>query len=117
RNGRTGVYFRRETPANSGHRNTFRNNQVLDNGDAKSGYGFYVAPCAGDLVIENNRIAETRASGGTQRIGIYKVAGAGSIQSRHNTMSGHIEADYREGATATAGSSHRSEEHTSELQS
>jgi hypothetical protein len=97
-NGSTGVYFRHETMANSGHRNTFRNNQVLDNGNTKSGYGFYVEPCAGDLVIENNRIAETRASGGTQRIGIYRAAGAGKVHSKQNTMSGHIEADYREGA-------------------
>jgi len=103
RNGSSGVYFRRETMANSGHRNTFRDNQVLDNGDAKSGYGFYVSPSAGELVIENNRIAETRKSGGTQRIGIYKAAGAGSLESRNNAMSGHLEADYRDGA-ATAGS-------------
>src|SRR5579864_3861593 len=91
--------------ANSGHRNTFRNNQVLDNGNGKSGYGFYVAPCAGDLVIENNRIAETRTEGGTQRIGIYKEAGAGSLHSQHNAMSGHVEADYREGSVAKAASS------------
>ncbi len=72
------MYFRAETLKNSGHRNTFRNNQVLDNGDARSGYGFYILPSAGDLVIEANRIAETRAGGGTQRIGIYKAAGTGS---------------------------------------
>jgi parallel beta-helix repeat protein len=105
RNGSSGVYFRRETMANSGHRNTFRKNQVLDNGNEKSGYGFYVAPCAGELVIENNRIAETRASGGTQRIGIYKEAGAGALHSQHNAMSGHAEADYREGSVANAASS------------
>jgi len=103
RNGSSGVYFREETLANSGHRNTFRNNQVLDNGDAKSGYGFYIMPSAGDLVIENNRIAETRKSGGTQRVGIYKAAGAGSLQSRNNTMSGHLEGDYRDGAAARSG--------------
>jgi hypothetical protein len=104
RNGSSGVYFRQETMANSGHRNTFRNNQVLDNGNAKSGYGFYILPSAGDLVIENNHIAETRRSGGTQRIGIYKAAGAGSVQSSKNEMSGHIEADYRDGANTASGS-------------
>ena len=96
RNGESGVYFRHETPANSGHRNTFRNNRVLDNGNSKSGYGFYISPAAGDLVIENNRIAETRGAGGTQRIGIYKAAGAGAVHARDNQMSGH-EVDYREG--------------------
>jgi hypothetical protein len=105
RNGSSGVYFRRETMANSGHRNTFRHNQVLDNGNDKSGYGFYVAPCAGELVIENNRIAETRAAGGTQRIGIYKESGAGALHAQHNAMSGHAEADYREGSVANAASS------------
>jgi parallel beta-helix repeat protein len=106
RNGSSGVYFRHETMANSGHRNKFRNNQVLDNGNAKSGYGFYISPYAGDLVIENNRIAETRKSGGTQRIGIYKAAGAGSLQSRNSSMSGHTEADYRDGAVGTGTGSH-----------
>ncbi len=107
RNGQSGVYFRQETLANSGHRNTFRNNRVLDNGNAKSGYGFYISPAAGDLVIENNRIAETRATGGAQRIGIYKAAGAGSVRARDNQMSGHVEADYREGTAkpVTSGSS------------
>jgi parallel beta-helix repeat protein len=100
RNGSAGVYFRQETLANSGHRNTFRNNQVLDNGNANSGYGFYISPCAGELTIENNRIAETRSSGGTQRTGIYKAAGAGSLQYRNNTMSGHTGGDYHEGAPA-----------------
>src|SRR5262249_5985951 len=46
RNGVSGVYFRTETLLNSGHRNTFRSNQVLDNGSQKSGYGFYVGPKA-----------------------------------------------------------------------
>jgi parallel beta-helix repeat protein len=104
RNGSSGVYFRQETVANSGHRNTFRNNQVLDNGNAKSGYGFYILPSAGDLVIENNHVAETRKSGGTQRIGIYKAPGTGSLRSQNNTMSGHIDGDYRDGAAARSGS-------------
>ncbi len=95
RNGRAGVYFRRETFKNSGHRNAFRNNKVLDNGDATSGYGFYILPSAGDLVIENNQIADTRATGRTQRVGIFKAAGTGPLIQRANTMSGH-ETDYRE---------------------
>jgi len=104
RNGSSGVYFRQETMANSGHHNTFRNNRVLDNGNAKAGYGFYILPSAGDLVIENNHIAETRRSGGTQRIGIYKAVGTGSVQFGKNEMSGHIEADYRDGANTASGS-------------
>jgi hypothetical protein len=101
RNGSAGVYFRKETIKNSGHRNRFRNNKVLDNGNARTGYGFYVAPLVNDLVIENNEIADTRTSGRTQRIGIYRAAGAGPVTNRNNAMKGHIEADYREGAPAS----------------
>lgn len=60
-NGVSGVYFRNETFLNSGHRNTFRDNKVLDNGNEKAGYGFYIEPKAGDIVIENNQIADTGA--------------------------------------------------------
>jgi hypothetical protein len=96
RNGVSGVYFRNETLLNSGHRNTFRNNKVLDNGGGQAGYGFYIQPKAGGLVIEDNRIADTRATGRTQRYGIYKAAGAGAVDWRNNTMSGHSAADYFE---------------------
>jgi parallel beta helix pectate lyase-like protein len=96
RNGVSGVYFRNETFLNSGHRNTFRKNKVLDNGGDKAGYGFQIDPKAGDIVIEDNQIADTRASGRTQRYGIYKAAGAGAVVLRNNAMSGHIEGDYME---------------------
>jgi parallel beta-helix repeat protein len=102
RNGDSGVYFRNETMLNSGHRNTFRNNKVLDNGGEKAGYGFYIQPMAGDLVIDGNQIADTRSTGRTQRYGIYKVAGAGAVEARDNTMSGHTERDYAEGTVTRA---------------
>jgi len=98
RNGMSGVYFREETFLNSGHRNTFRNNKVLDNGSAKAGYGFYIQPQAGDIVIAGNQIADTRAANRTQRYGVYKVKGAGSVQLENNTMQGHSARDYSEGA-------------------
>jgi hypothetical protein len=100
RNGFAGVYFRWESPANSGHRNTFRKNQVLDNGGPQAGYGFYVLPAAGDIVIEDNQIAETRQNGRTQRTGIYKATGAGAVRAQNNAMSGHSEGDQREGPAA-----------------
>ncbi len=98
RNGFSGVYFREESPENSGDRNTFRNNKVVDNGGAKEGYGFYIAPHAAELVIEGNQIAETRSTGRTQRYGVFKLAGAGSVRLDKNTMAGHSEADFRETA-------------------
>jgi parallel beta-helix repeat protein len=96
RNGVSGVYFRDETLLNSGHRNTFRNNKVLDNGSAKAGYGFYIRPQAGDLVLEANQIGDTRAAKGTQRYGVYKVKGAGSVRLENNTMTGNTVANYYE---------------------
>jgi hypothetical protein len=97
RNGFSGVYFREETFLNSGHRNTFRNNKILDNGGSKGGYGFYIQPKAGDIVIDSNEIADTRSTGRTQRYGIYKVKGAGAVESRNNRMNGHTDRDYAEG--------------------
>jgi Right handed beta helix region len=98
RNGITGIYFRKETPKNSGSRNVFRSNKVLDNGNAREGYGFYIEPHAGDLVIEGNQIADTRGRSGTQKYGIYKAVGAGSVEARNNSMSGHSAQDYHDAA-------------------
>ena len=96
-NGFCGVLFRRETLSNSGHRNTFKDNKILNNGDTKQGYGFYVEPYAGNIVITGNRIADTRTGKeSTQRYGIYVLAGAGPIQASDNTMEGHVEKDYFE---------------------
>ena len=98
RNGITGVYFRKETLKNSGSRNVFRNNKVLNNGNVREGYGFYIEPHAGDLVIEGNQIADTRGGSGTQKYGIYKAVGAGSVEARNNSMSGHSAQDYHDAA-------------------
>jgi parallel beta-helix repeat protein len=93
-----GVLFREETFENSGHRNTFQNNKILDNGNPKEGYGFYILPHAGDLVIANNQIAETRADKArTQRYGIFKAAGAGALKVDANTITGCLEKDIIEG--------------------
>jgi hypothetical protein len=102
-NGITGVYFRKETVQNSGSRNVFRNNKVLDNGNAREGYGFYIEPYATNLVIDGNQIADTRASNRTQKYGIYKAPGAGSVESSNNSMSGHSAGDYHEAALRSDG--------------
>jgi parallel beta-helix repeat protein len=81
RNGVAGVYFREETPVNSGNRNTFRDNRILDNGNAKAGYGFYIAPRVTDTVITGNRIS--------QRVAVYKAKGAGSVRLENNTIEGN----------------------------
>jgi len=76
RNGIAGVHFRRETFKNSGHRNTFRGNTIIDNGNAREGYGFLIEPHATGIVIENNRIADTRTDKPTQRHAIHKKGSA-----------------------------------------
>ncbi len=96
-NGFCGVYFRKETFANSGHRNTFSENRILDNGKGIKGYGFYVEPQATGIVITGNRIAETRSGAArTQRYGVYKAYGAGTVSLQDNRMEGHAEKDYFE---------------------
>jgi hypothetical protein len=87
RNGLYGVYFRRETMKNSGHRNTFRNNKVVGNGGPKGGYGFYIEPHAGDLVIENNQIVED----GSQHYAVYRTKDAGTVILQGNKISGRLE--------------------------
>ncbi|NWG13695.1 MAG: right-handed parallel beta-helix repeat-containing protein [Acidobacteria bacterium] len=95
--GHSGVYFRKETLKNSGHRNTFRQNRVLNNGNPELGYGFYLEPHARDIVIVGNRIAETRSGEQrTQRYGIYLAAGAAPVQAADNLMEGHTARDYFE---------------------
>lgn len=93
-NGFCGVYFRPEHAQLSGHRNVLRNNEIVDNGDSKRGYGVYVDPHAGDITIEHNRIADTGA--GTQQYGVYVVKDAGKVLLTDNEMSGHSKADFHD---------------------
>jgi parallel beta-helix repeat protein len=86
-NGVSGVWFREESVKNSGHRNTFRNNRVLDNGGAKGGFGFFIASKVDGTVIENNRIADTRTTARTQRVAIQQAPGAGSVKASGNESS------------------------------
>ena len=96
-NGFSGVYFRKETFKNSGHRNSFSGNKILNNGSAQEGYGFYIEPLAGDLVISKNQITDTRSGKErTQRYGIYKAAGVGKVKVEGNEMQGHVEKDFFE---------------------
>lgn len=97
RNGSAGVYFRRETYLNSGHRNTFRDNTLVDNGEARRAYGFYIEPHAGDLMIENNRFRETRATAPGESFAVYKVTGAGPVRVEGNQLEGRFTAAFREG--------------------
>lgn len=86
KNGVSGVWFREESVKNSGHRNSFRNNRVLDNGGSKTGYGFYIAKNVDGTVIQGNLIGDTRKTGKTQRVAIERAPGAGSVNSSGNDI-------------------------------
>ncbi|MBW7995674.1 MAG: hypothetical protein FVQ81_03685 [Candidatus Glassbacteria bacterium] len=93
-NGFSGVYFRKNPERVGGHRNVFKNNKILDNGNAERGYGVYVEAENQGEVFENNVIAETRTGGeATQRYGVYIVRGTSSVTVGDNEMKGHSEAD------------------------
>jgi hypothetical protein len=97
RNNFAGVYFRPETFANSGHRNNFRGNTLAENGDNARGYGFYIEPHAGDIVIENDRFVDSRQEGQGHRSAVYKVAGAGPVKVQSNKAEGKFAAEFKEG--------------------
>jgi parallel beta-helix repeat protein len=103
-NGLCGVYFREETPVNSGNRNTFRANTVMDNGGAEKGYGFYIEPHAGEITIVDNRIGYTHSGiAKTQRIGVFKAQGAGGIKLDGNAFEGEGQKDYVEAGAGQKG--------------
>lgn len=90
-NGREGIYFRDETEANAGHRNTFRQNIIEDNGNQEHGCGIHIDGITHDLVFENNVIRETRAGDErTQRHAIY-IGKHASCSIGENALSGHID--------------------------
>ncbi|NND09135.1 MAG: right-handed parallel beta-helix repeat-containing protein [Saprospiraceae bacterium] len=55
-NGFQGVLFRNETEQNSGHRNTFTNNIIENNGMKEESSGFLIGGETRDIVLTNNTI-------------------------------------------------------------
>ncbi len=64
-NGAHGVYWREENEENAGHRNTFTNNIVENNGRKGASVGFCIDGPVRDIVIRNNIIRDTAK--GTQK--------------------------------------------------
>lgn len=58
-NGNHGVFFRDENEQNSGHRNTFTNNVIENNGVINESSGFYIGGETHDITITNNTIRST----------------------------------------------------------
>jgi hypothetical protein len=85
-NGNHGVLFRNETEQNSGHRNTFKNNIIENNGIKKESDGFHIGGETHDIKIVNNII---RSNGkGNQSIAILIGSKSSNISASGNTFSG-----------------------------
>ena len=72
-NGKAGIYFRDESEINAGHRNTFRENTIEDNGRPDApGYGVRIEGATQHLAFVANTIRETRPpERATQHVGIF----------------------------------------------
>ena len=70
-NGRYGIVFRNEEQNNGGHRNTWQNCLIGDNGDEEAGYGVRVRGHTHDNVFENCTFVNTQGSSPQQRVGMW----------------------------------------------
>jgi hypothetical protein len=88
-NGFQGVYFRDETEPNSGHRNTFTNNTIENNGVIKESSGFYIGGETHDINITGNIIRSTGK--GNQTTAILIGNKSTKITAANNQISGSKE--------------------------
>ena len=87
-NGQHGVCFRDENEQNGGHRNTFRDNVVENNGTGGApAYGFYVGGETHDIVIQSNTIRSTGS--GDQKAAVWIGSAASRVTVEGNEVSGH----------------------------
>jgi hypothetical protein len=85
-NGSHGVLFRNENEQNSGHRNTFTNNVIENNGISRVSAGFYIGGETHDIKIINNTIRSTGKGNQTTAILVGKKSS--KITSTDNKISG-----------------------------
>jgi len=91
-NSNHGVFFRNENEQNSGHRNTFTNNIIENNGTEKESAGFYIGGETHDIKITNNTIRSTGK--GNQATAIVAGRKSSNVTSTGNTISGSKEIVY-----------------------
>jgi parallel beta-helix repeat protein len=91
-NGYQGVLFRDETEQNSGHRNTFTNNVIENNGVTHESSGFHIGGETHDININNNIIRSTGK--GNQSAAIFVGKKSSKITSTNNKISGSKEIVY-----------------------
>jgi parallel beta-helix repeat protein len=88
-NGHQGILFRDETEQNSGHRNTFTNNIIENNGVKQESGGFYIGGETHDIKINNNIIRS--AGKGNQSTAIIVGKKSSGITVEDNKISGSKE--------------------------
>ncbi|MCX6302483.1 MAG: right-handed parallel beta-helix repeat-containing protein [Bacteroidia bacterium] len=91
-NGSHGVLFRNENEQNSGHRNTFTNNTIENNGTSGEASGFYIGGETHDITINNNVIRS--AGKGNQKTAIFVGKKSSKVTASNNTVSGSKEIVY-----------------------
>ena len=91
-NGFQGVLFRDENEENSGHRNTFTNNIIENNGFKQEASGFYIGGNTHDITITNNTIRSTGK--GNQTSAIFIGKNSSKITATGNKISGSKEIIY-----------------------
>jgi len=85
-NGSHGVLFRNENEQNSGHRNTFVNNTIENNGIARESAGFHIGGETHDIKITNNIIRSEKK--GNQTIAIFIGKNSSKNFATDNKISG-----------------------------
>ena len=91
-NANQGVLFRDENEQNSGHRNTFTNNIIENNGVSQEASGFLIGGETHDINIINNTIRSTGK--GNQATAIYVGKSSSGINASGNKISGSKEIVY-----------------------
>ena len=91
-NGCHGVLFRNETEQNSGHRNTFTNNIIENNGVRQESSGFYIGGETHDIKITDNIIRS--AGKGNQSTAIFVGKKSSKITASDNKITGSKEIVY-----------------------
>ena len=91
-NGYQGVLFRNENEQNAGHRNTFTNNTIENNGMKEEASGFLIGGETHDIVITNNIIRSTGKGNQTTAILIGK--NSSKVTASGNKISGSKELIY-----------------------
>ena len=91
-NANQGVLFRDENEENSGHRNTFKNNIIENNGMKQEASGFHIGGVTHDITIINNTIRSTGK--GNQTTAIFIGEKSSKITATDNKISGSKEIVY-----------------------